>query len=364
MNDVGRQPAASASGVHKTYGAREVLTGLDLQVPAGGVTALLGPSGCGKTTLLRLLAGFDRLDAGQISLGGHLVDGPGTFVPARRRQVGYVPQEGGLFTHLSVAGNIGFGVPRSHRKQRTAQMLDLIGLAGLADRRPDELSGGQQQRVALARALAVQPQIVLLDEPFSALDAGLRAQVRSDVLGLLRSTGTTALLVTHDQEEALSVADQVAVLDGGRIVQAGTPEQLYAAPVSARVARFLGSGTLLPAVRLDPTTVRCALGVLRTTDAGADGRGDGVVLVHSEQLLVDAGNRGVPAVVTTRAFYGHDAVVTVRLDAAETCELTARCQGTTTLAVGAPVAVSVAGPVVFLPGLDRDELAHVAGVAE
>ncbi len=361
MSDGSRQPAASATGVRKRYGAREVLTGLDLQVPAGGVTALLGPSGCGKTTLLRLLAGFDRLDAGRISLGGAVVDGAGSFVPARRRQVGYVPQEGGLFTHLSVAGNIGFGVPRAQRKERTGQLLELIGLAGLADRRPDELSGGQQQRVALARALAVQPQIVLLDEPFSALDAGLRAQVRADVLGLLRATGTTALLVTHDQEEALSVADQVAVLDGGRIVQAGSPQQLYAAPVSARVARFLGSGTLLPAVRLDQTTVRCALGVLRTTEAGAVGQETGLVLVHSEQLLVATGAPGVPAVVTDRAFYGHDAVVTVRLDGAETGELTARCQGTTTLAVGAPVAVTVAGPVVFLP---TEQLAHVAGVAE
>jgi len=359
---------ARACGVHKAYGSRAVLQGVDLEIPAGGVTALLGPSGCGKTTLLRTLAGFDRVDAGLIELRGAVVDGPGTFVTARRRRLGYVPQEGALFPHLSAAANIGFGVPRAQRGRRVAELLDLIGLDELAGRRPDELSGGQQQRVALARALAIQPQLVLLDEPFSALDPGLRTQVRTDVLRLLRATATTTLLVTHDQEEALSVANQVAVLDGGRIAQAGTPEQLYAAPASQQVARFLGSGTLLPATR-QHGVVHCILGQLPSTDpTGIDGQGQ--VLIRDEQVVLDTdlastGNgRRATGQVRARSFYGHDAVVTVLLDqapdqalgspsqhltpAATDVQLTARHPGTTIHTVGARVTVDINSPVVFL----------------
>ncbi len=221
----------SVAGLHKAFGAHPVLTGLDLDVPAGSLTAILGPSGSGKTTLLRLLAGFERADAGSIMIGDRTVDGPGVHVPPERRQIGYVPQEGGLFPHLSVAANVGFGLPaRQRRGPRTEELLAAVGLAGMGNRYPHQLSGGQQQRVALARALAIRPEIVLLDEPFASLDAHLRASVRADVQQICQTAGTTAILVTHDQDEALSMADRIAVLRDGRIVQYAAPQDLYSRP--------------------------------------------------------------------------------------------------------------------------------------
>src|SRR5580692_5618650 len=225
------------TGLHKAFGDHPVLTGLDLEVPAGSLTAILGPSGSGKTTLLRVLAGFERGDAGTVTIGGSVVDGPDAHLAPERRQIGYVPQEGSLFPHLTVAANIGFGLPARQRKgPAIAELLDAVGLAGLGERYPHQLSGGQQQRVALARALAIRPRVVLLDEPFSSLDAGLRASVRGDVRAVLRERGTTAVLVTHDQDEALSFADRVAVLREGRIVQEGNPDEVYRQPADAGVA--------------------------------------------------------------------------------------------------------------------------------
>ncbi|MFN2497394.1 MAG: ABC transporter ATP-binding protein, partial [Pseudonocardiaceae bacterium] len=247
-------------GVVKSFGATTVLRGVDLSVPKGALAAVLGPSGCGKTTLLRVVAGFDRADAGEVVIGGRLVSGPGVAVPPERRRVGMVPQEGALFPHLSVAGNVGFGLPRRQRTSRVAEMLDLVGLGGYGARMPHELSGGQQQRVALARALAPGPALVLLDEPFSALDTGLRAALREDVRRALHATGATAVLVTHDQQEALSTADLVAVLQAGTIVQAGPPAELYQAPRDLDVATFLGEAVLLDAVLRGADVADCALG--------------------------------------------------------------------------------------------------------
>src|ERR1700691_372873 len=207
----------AVTGLHKAFGTHPVLTGVDLEVPAGSLTAILGPSGSGKTTLLRLMAGFDRADAGTIKIGDVLVDSPGVHLPPARRRIGYVPQEGSLFPHLTVEANVGFGLAaRERRGGKVASMLEAVGLGGLGKRYPHQLSGGQQQRVALARALAIEPALVLLDEPFSSLDAGLRSSVRSDVQDVLRAGGVTAVLVTHDQDKALSVADQVAVIRDGR----------------------------------------------------------------------------------------------------------------------------------------------------
>ncbi len=236
----------TVQGLHKAYGSNPVLTGLDLTVPAGSLTAILGPSGSGKTTLLRLLAGFDQADAGTVRIGGTIVDGPGEHVPPERRRIGYVPQEGSLFPHLTVAANVGFGLPaRERRGSRVAGLLEAVGLAGLGKRYPHQLSGGQQQRVALARALAIEPALVLLDEPFASLDAHLRASVRADVQAIFRAAGTTAILVTHDQDEALSMADRVAVLRGGQIAQCAAPQDLYIRPADPQLARFIGEANLL-----------------------------------------------------------------------------------------------------------------------
>ncbi len=312
-------------GLQKSFGATAVLRGVDLQVPAGSITAVLGPSGCGKTTLLRLLAGFDRPDAGEIALGGRAVTGPRTFVAPEKRRVGMVPQEGALFGHLDVAGNVGFGLRRgdARRRERITELLEIVGLSHYERRMPAELSGGQQQRVALARALAPNPAIVLLDEPFSALDAGLRASVRADVVAALRATDATAILVTHDQEEALSTADQVAVLTGGHVVQAASPRELYWHPVDADVAAFVGEANMLTGSVVDGTlrTELGDLGLVRSARPLVAGT-IGDTLVRPEQLRLGA--KGVPAKVTDTEFYGHDAVVQVDLGGRR---LRARTQG-------------------------------------
>ena len=262
-------------------------------MPHGSITAVLGASGCGKTTLLRLVAGFITLDAGTISVGATTVAGPDTHVPPQRRGVGYVAQEGALFPHLSVRDNVLFGLPRRERSDaRLREMLDLAELPHtLAQAYPAELSGGQQQRVAIVRALAPQPEVVLLDEPFSSLDAGLRASAGRGVVRLLRQVGATAVLVTHDQDEALSLADQVAVMRDGRVAQASSPVDLYRAPVDTGVARFVGGANVLPghaqaaAEREAAELVDTVLGVLPL--AVASDPGDVQVVVRPEQVRLE-----------------------------------------------------------------------------
>ena len=209
----------------------------------------MGSSGSGKTTLLRIVAGFERLDGGEVQLGPEVVDdGRRVFVPSEHRRIGYVPQEGALFPHLSVGRNVAFGLRRGpQRRDRVKELLDMVGLSGLHRRYPHQLSGGQQQRVALARALATDPEIVLLDEPFSSLDASLRASVRSEVHDVLRQAGATSILVTHDQDEALSMADHVAVLRHGVIAQLDSPAGIYQRPLDPALARFLGESNVLHA---------------------------------------------------------------------------------------------------------------------
>ncbi len=302
-------PTLSISHLSKRFGRVDVLRGVSFDAPEGSVTAVLGPSGQGKTTLLRLIAGFERVDDGTISIDGNLVGSPSVHVRPDRRGVGIVPQEGALFPHLSVAGNIGFGVPRGSGA-RVDEMIHLVGLDGMGDRRPAEISGGQQQRVALARALAPSPHLVLLDEPFSALDAGMRAGIRDEVIGILRRTGTTTLLVTHDQEEAMSIADHVVVLLGGVVAQQGSPAEIYEHPASVEVARFIGDANLL-AARVTGGRVVHVLG--EQPCSGADGTA--TVLLRPEQLSIAAsGHRGT---VERRAYYGHDGTLGVRLDNGE-----------------------------------------------
>ncbi len=273
-------------GVCKSYGAALVLGGIDLSVPAGSRTAIVGPSGSGKTTLLRIIAGFEVPDAGVVALGGkRLADGP-QAVPAHQRGIGFVPQDGALFPHLTVADNVGFGLPRNapRRAERITELMDMVSLdAAMLKRRPHELSGGQQQRVALARALAQRPALMLLDEPFSALDTGLRASTRKAVASLLGHAGITTILVTHDQAEALSFADQVAVMRAGQLVQAGPPLALYQGPKDEAIASFLGEAMVLPA-QLAGGWADCALGRVEVDNAQRSGAAR--IMLRPEQLQI------------------------------------------------------------------------------
>ena len=362
----------SISGVVKAFGGLSVLSGVDLEVPEGAFTAILGPSGSGKTTLLRIIAGFERPDAGEIRLGADVVDDAAQrFVPCEKRRIGYVPQEGALFPHLSVGRNVAFGLAREARRGgRVDELLELVGLAGLGRRYPHQLSGGQQQRVALARALASEPEIVLLDEPFSSLDASLRASVRADVHDVLRLSGATSILVTHDQDEALSMADQVAILRGGVIAQINTPSTLYQAPRDADLAQFLGEANLVAGTvnGAGVSVVTTALGELEIApsrlapgpgapNGGAKGSGEPVspnervsVMVRPEQLVLgEVEKGGIPSVVRSYEYFGHDAVVRVQPDGPGLPELVVRITGGTPLVQGARVGLTVHGAVVVWP---------------
>ncbi|NLW98134.1 MAG: ABC transporter ATP-binding protein [Actinomycetales bacterium] len=294
----------------------EVLRGLDLDIAHSHLTAVVGPSGCGKTTLLRTIAGFVQPDDGTVSIDGRVVASRTVNVPAEKRGVTLVPQEGALFPHLDVAGNVAFGLTRKQPKSRVSDLLELVGLAGMESRWPHELSGGQQQRVALARALAPEPRLVLLDEPFSALDAGLRGSVRAEVRRVLRQAGTTALLVTHDQDEALSFADSVAVLAEGRVAMHASPEAVYAAPTDLGVARFIGQVVELTGQALG-RQAETALGRLALSeDTGVNGHPTrGTVTLRPEQIRIcELEDEGVAGIIEERTYYGHDATIAVRLE--------------------------------------------------
>ena len=250
VNPASAPPALECNAIFKKFGDVPAVQGFNLIIPQGQVLALLGPSGCGKTTALRLIAGFDEPDSGSIAIGGHRVWDQGHNVAPDKRRVGMVFQEGALFPHLTVEQNVAYGLPRKDRRtNRIHQVLNLVGLEHLRHRMPHELSGGQQQRVALARALAPQPQILLLDEPFSNLDPGLREQVRRDTMEILRASQTTSIFVTHDQDEALLVGDTIAVMNHGRIEQVASPEAIFHSPATRFVAEFIGLVDFLPAQR-------------------------------------------------------------------------------------------------------------------
>ncbi len=306
----------------KTFGgdgsARSLaLDGVDLHIAAGELVTVLGPSGCGKTTLLRVIAGFEVPDSGTVQVAGRTVVGD-RFVPAHDRGIGLVPQEGALFPHLSVAQNVGFGLsrmPARERRARVAETLELVGLAGFGSRRPHELSGGQQQRVALARAIAPGPEIVLLDEPFSALDEYLRESLRAEVRALLKRLGTTAVMVTHDQEEALAMGDRVAVMRAGRVIQVGPPRETYFQPADLELARFLGEAVVVDGHVQDDARVACAFGDLAVACAnGCRGLCD--VLIRPENIRVDeSGAAGLVGTIADQTFYGHDGMLRVDVPA-------------------------------------------------
>lgn len=338
------------SGLRFGYGPTAVLDGLDFRADAGDLVAVIGASGCGKTTLLRLIAGLERPAAGTVTLDGTVVDGPGVHVQPHRRNVGLVPQEGALFPHLDVAANIGFGLHRRDpgRQARIGELLELAGLEGLGHRLPRELSGGQQQRVALARSLAPRPRVVLLDEPFGSLDAQTRVAVRTEVAQMLSQEKTTGVLVTHDRAEALTLAERVAVMVRGRVVQDGRPFDVYDNPTDHEVARLLGPATFLPGVAVGPHLVRTALGEheVRSVAPGATGSGPVTVLLRPEQVVPSA--TGVPARVRTVDFTG--AGVDVGLDLEDGSRLDA---WVTRLRphVGDSLTVGVSGGVHVLPTL-------------
>jgi iron(III) transport system ATP-binding protein len=342
------------AGLTKSFAGALILRGVDLSVKSGALIAILGASGSGKTTLLRLLSGFERADAGIIEIDGQIVSGPGVHVPPERRRIGYVAQEGALFPHLTVAENVMFGLARSHRRDRpkVESLLESVGLkASFATRAPHELSGGEQQRVALARALAPAPKLVLLDEPFSSLDAALRAETRQAIADALSGAGATALLVTHDQSEALSMGREVAVLRDGVLAQVAAPEILYRQPVDAALAQFVGEAALLPGFAKEGF-VTCALGRLPLALPTPDGPVD--VMIRPEQIRLgtrtnlDAAQARVLAVT----YYGHNASVLVALDGDAT-KIRTRVSGHNAPQPGADVWLSVEGAVMAYPRLEQ-----------
>jgi iron(III) transport system ATP-binding protein len=339
--------ALNCTGLVKSFGEINVVRGVDLSAQRGEIVALLGPSGCGKTTTLRLIAGFEELDGGTVQIAGRTVATIDRSEPPERRHVGMVFQDGALFPHLTVGKNVAFGLPRrmSDRDQRVADALRIVGLAGFEKRMPYELSGGQQQRVALARALAPAPDVILLDEPFSNLDAELRAAVRAEVRQILADARATAVLVTHDQEEALSLADRVAVMWEGRIVQDASPEELYHRPVNREIGVFVGDAQFISGEGTG-RRVRCELGDLPTYGS-AMGAVDVMLRPESLRLVHPADELEPNATVLTRSFFGHDQLMRIKLDSGST--LNARLGTYGGIRPGDRIHVSVRGAVLTFP---------------
>ena len=340
MEDV-TAPAIEVDALAKAFGGTAAVAGASLRVDHRAIVALVGPSGSGKTTLLRLIAGFEQPDAGSVRIAGRGVAGDGWVEPEERR-VGMVFQHGALFPHLTVRANVGFGAARGERAE---ECLELVALAGRGGAYPHELSGGERQRVALARALAADPEVVLLDEPFAALDATLRQRLREEVMQILRAAGTSALLVTHDQSEALSLADTVAVMRDGAIEQTGSPQEVYERPGSRWVAEFLGD-VVVVAGRAAAGRVDCALG---TFSAGADLDGAVDIVIRPESVGVgyrSGHGEGAGAVVRQRTFYGHDQMLHLELD--DGSEVRSRRLGFPAWHPGDRVSVWLDGPASVL----------------
>jgi iron(III) transport system ATP-binding protein len=349
--------ALALRDVRKSFGDQAVLTGIDLEVASGSFTALLGASGSGKTTLLRLIAGFERLDQGEILLDGEIVEDAKVHLAPEHRHLGVVPQDGALFPHLTIKANIEFGLSRRRRRTSNVRdLLTLVGLTGLDRRYPHELSGGERQRAALARALAVEPRLVVLDEPFSSLDAGLRQTLRHDVREILQTSGATALLVTHDQDEALSLADTVAVLRDGHIVQHATPTELYQMPHDEALAAFVGDANIIDGTR-DGDHARTAFGLIELRAERPDpATSDLRVLVRPEQVRISRdATSGVRAEVLDTSYFGHTSITRLRpLDPCGIDVVIARIDGDAAPVSGARVTLTATGPSTAWPRVAPD----------
>jgi iron(III) transport system ATP-binding protein len=310
MSALDSTPQIRCTNLSKTFQRVVAVRNVNIQVEKGRFLALLGPSGCGKTTVLRMIAGFETPDTGHVHIAGRCVEGGGQHMPPERRRIGMVFQEYALFPHLTVAENTGFGLTDApNREARVHEVLELVGLDGVKDRMPHALSGGQQQRVALARALAPKPDVILLDEPFSNLDAALRIRVRQEVRHILRAAGVTAIFVTHDQEEALSLADEVAVMIDGSLVQCATPERLYRRPETHAVATFLGETNFLPATA-DGANATTEIGVMELYE---ESKGPVELMFRPEDLVIALDDHG-SGVIIEREYFGHDQLLKIRLD--------------------------------------------------
>lgn len=333
------------------FGDRTVIDDLSFSLKEGEIAALLGPSGCGKTTLLRAIAGLLQPREGTIRFGAQLVGLSSVVLPPHKRRTGYVPQQGALFPHLNIAKNIAFGLDKKEFSaqqinQTVSQMLELIGMSGFENQMPTEISGGQQTRVALARALAVKPKMVLLDEPFSALDAELRNTLRSEVVALLRAQGTTAILVTHDREEALVSSDKVVLMRDGKIAQYGSPEEVYESPISPSVATSTGDALILSAQQSQDGSTSYAISSSNSRP-NLEIKSNGYVVIRPEEISVSKDSTGgVGGTLIQLDYYGHDAMLVIKLD--DTSEIIrARVAGPMDFEVGDTVNVKHRGPIRF-----------------
>jgi iron(III) transport system ATP-binding protein len=339
----------SISHLTVNLGNRTIISDLSFDLAQGEIASLLGPSGCGKTTLLRAIAGLIQPASGTIRFGSQLVGVSSVVLPPHKRGTGYVPQQGALFPHLNVAKNIAFGLDRntytkSEITEITQEMLGLIGMKGMDERLPSQLSGGQQTRVALARALAIKPKLILLDEPFSALDAVLREELRTEVVGLLRELGSTAILVTHDREEALVSSDRVILMRDGKVAQNGTPEEVYETPISPEIAASTGDVLILPAEQSASGQTLYSLsqdGVSQSASAA------GYVVIRPEEIRVStSADLGIEGSLVHIDYYGHDAMLTVNVAHSST-PIKARVAGPADFTVGQKVYLEHVGPVRY-----------------
>jgi iron(III) transport system ATP-binding protein len=306
----------TVEGIEQAYGDHQVLKSLSFRIPAGSIGCLLGPSGCGKTTALRCIAGFEGVQAGRILVNGEVLSSPGFTVPPEKRGLGMVFQQYALFPHLDVAANVGFGLrglKGAEKDRRVAEVLDVVGLTGRERLFPDELSGGQQQRVALARALAPRPGLLLMDEPFSSLDTGLRVRLGTEIRDILKKLGITALMVTHDQAEAFAVADEIGVMREGRLEQWDTAYNLYHRPASRFVAEFVGEGCFMPGEAIGDGTVQIELGRLEPTEAMELAASAEVEVLLRPDDIVHDDDSPQTATVLRKAFRGASILYTLGL---------------------------------------------------